>query len=300
VYIAGWGRSGSTILGNILGQLDGFAHAGEVRGIWHQLPQESATCGCGARIRECPFWREVLREAFGGVCKVDPDAVRQLRNASTKLRHLPAMYFRGRNARADALGRFLEVSEKFYRAMWRVSGERVLIDSSKVPSYGLAIAMMRGARVRFLHLIRDPRATAYSWSREKYQPDGNVSLSRVSLARSSLFWTTWSAAIEAIRTKADGYLRVRYEDFVAEPERELRRILKFLERPGAPLPFLNEREVFLDPQHTVAGNPDRFLVGRVTIRPDDAWKAAMTTSAKRAVTALTWPLLLRYGYPIRS
>jgi len=30
LYIAGWGRSGSTILDNVLGQVDGFFSAGEL------------------------------------------------------------------------------------------------------------------------------------------------------------------------------------------------------------------------------------------------------------------------------
>jgi hypothetical protein len=48
--------------------------------------------------------------------------------------------------------------------------------------------------------------------------------------------------------------------------------------------------------HTVSGNRVRFLSGRVPIRQDDAWLAAMPTGQRRAVTALTLPLLGRYGY----
>jgi hypothetical protein len=40
----------------------------------------------------------------------------------------------------------------------------------------------------------------------------------------------------------------------------------------------------------------RFLNGRVPIRQDDAWQAAMPAGQRRAVTALTLPLLGRYGY----
>jgi hypothetical protein len=48
--------------------------------------------------------------------------------------------------------------------------------------------------------------------------------------------------------------------------------------------------------HTASGNPMRFSTGRIAIRPDDAWREAMPRTQRRAVTALTLPLLARYGY----
>ena len=53
LYIAGWGRSGSTIMGNILGQLPGFAHVGELSNVWSRGVIEDSLCGCGARFSEC-------------------------------------------------------------------------------------------------------------------------------------------------------------------------------------------------------------------------------------------------------
>ena len=36
LYILGWGRSGSTVLGNILGEVDGFFCAGELHYLWER------------------------------------------------------------------------------------------------------------------------------------------------------------------------------------------------------------------------------------------------------------------------
>jgi hypothetical protein len=44
----------------------------------------------------------------------------------------------------------------------------------------------------------------------------------------------------------------------------------------------------------------RFATGSVAIRPDDRWRTAMPAGQRRAVTALTLPLLARYGYPARA
>ncbi len=48
--------------------------------------------------------------------------------------------------------------------------------------------------------------------------------------------------------------------------------------------------------HTVSGNPVRFEAGPIEIRPDLEWRTALPTGKRRLVTALTWPLLRRYGY----
>jgi hypothetical protein len=54
--------------------------------------------------------------------------------------------------------------------------------------------------------------------------------------------------------------------------------------------------VRLSPNHQVAGNPMRFRTGRVDIRADEAWRTGFGAARRRLVTALTLPLLARYGY----
>jgi hypothetical protein len=48
--------------------------------------------------------------------------------------------------------------------------------------------------------------------------------------------------------------------------------------------------------HSVCGNPDRLRTGVVELEDDDEWTAAMSGADRRFVTAMAWPLLLRYGY----
>jgi hypothetical protein len=71
LYIAGEGRSGSTILGRIIGNLNGFVSTGELRLIWQHGLIQNIRCGCGVPFRECPWWTAVLAAAFGGTDQVD-------------------------------------------------------------------------------------------------------------------------------------------------------------------------------------------------------------------------------------
>jgi len=299
LYIAGFGRSGSTIFGNVLGQLDGFAHLGEVRQIWRALLDRSTMCGCGVPMDECPFWRRVVADAFGET-GIDADAARRKLQSSTKMRHLPALWRYRESSPHGALAEYLPLSQKLYEAMWRVSGGQTLIDSSKVPSYGIALKRMHAVNVYIVHLVRDPRAAAFSWSRQKYRSDGKPVFLPKKSAQSSLLWMAWNTATEAVKSQADGYVRIRYEDFVSDPTSEIHRIFAMLGRKPLRLPMISKHEVILTPQHTVGGNPNRFHTGPVEIRADEAWQHEMATRSKFAVTTLTGPLLLRYGYPITA
>jgi hypothetical protein len=54
--------------------------------------------------------------------------------------------------------------------------------------------------------------------------------------------------------------------------------------------------VTLGVNHTVMGNPMRLDQGPVRLRLDDRWKTSMGRMHRGIVTALTQPLLRRYGY----
>ena len=66
LYIAGVGRSGSTLLERMLGAVPGAVNTGELNAIFSRVSQQDQRCGCGEPFSECPFWREVGAEAFGG------------------------------------------------------------------------------------------------------------------------------------------------------------------------------------------------------------------------------------------
>jgi hypothetical protein len=161
--------------------------------------------------------------------------------------------------------------------------------------------MVEGVDLRVLHLIRDPRAAAYSWAKKKRQPDSpdREFMHRKSPTQSAVLWDAWNSAIEALwRDKPENYLRLRYEDFIAEPRHSFEQILKLVDEEEANLPLEGERAVKLGISHTVSGNPNRFDTGTVELRQDRAWQEKMKPRDKALVTAGTLPLLKRYRYPL--
>jgi hypothetical protein len=99
---------------------------------------------------------------------------------------------------------------------------------------------------------------------------------------------------------------MRYESLIERPREQLGRAVAFagLSAGGGSLGFVDDppgsaAAVELAPGHTIAGNPMRFATGRVELRSDEAWRTELPAPAARTVTALTRPLLRRYGYGAR-
>lgn len=302
LYVVGLGRSGSTILSNSLGQIPGFFSGGELNFIWRHNVIENRLCGCGRPFRECPVWTKVMDEAFGGMDGVDPREMMRLQNSGTRTRHIPSMLTeRGRRSLAGRLEKLLISYGRLYGAIGAATGSRVVVDSSKEPAHGFAMGMVPGVDFYVLHLIRDPRAAAYSWSKKKPQPDTDTRehMVRFSPTKSSALWDSWNASAETLwRRTPQRYLRLRYEDFVAEPRGSFGKILALVGESDAEPPLVGEREVKLGVSHTVSGNPNRFETGAVELRIDREWTSRMNSREKALVTSLTLPLLRRYGYPV--
>jgi hypothetical protein len=297
LYIAGWGRSGSTILDNVLGQVDGFFSTGEIRSIWDRGLIENWPCSCGAAFRDCDLWRSVFVEAFGGFERVDARRMTAIRDRFDR----PWKVFLPRGLASAAIAEYRSALTRLYAAVASVSGAKIIVDSSKTPAYCRILQDLSGFRVDIVHLLRDPRAVAFSWQRKRRWVHGEEAyMSRFGPTKSSLMWDGRQIATEAVGRRAPvRYLRLRYEDFVAAPEQGLARVLG-LTGIGTVPRFAEGRKLALQPIHGISGNPSRFARGTVELKADDEWLVGMKPADRWIVTMLTAPLLMRYRYPVAA
>ena len=157
LFIASMGRSGSTILDNILGQIPGFISVGEIKFVWERGIVENRRCGCGERFRSCPFWTRVFDRAFGGVDQIHiPEMVSAMNR--TRTRHFPFMLLPGseriyRRTQAE----YLEKLGSLYRGIAEESGSSVIVDSSKYPSHAFLLRLITDLDVRVLHMTPRPK-----------------------------------------------------------------------------------------------------------------------------------------------
>ncbi|MFJ8687728.1 sulfotransferase family protein [Micromonospora wenchangensis] len=300
LYLAGSGRSGSTLVTTVLGQYDGVFAAGELRYLWQRGEVENRPCGCGLPLRDCPLWGEVRRELPVQRAAAIAAGLR----GRLRMRGLPALLRRHRRGVRPVPAHPDDAAlADLYAAVARHTGARVVVDSSKLPPYGVLVDALPGIELRVLHLVRDPRATAFSWRRRRGL-DGDADpelMSRPPVWKAALLWLVWNTV--TVRLWADraptGYLRVRYEDLTADPEATLARIAAFAGVDPDGGPFTGPATVRLTPTHSVAGNPARHRTGPVPITADVQWRRDLSRWSYALVTALTAAGLRRFGYPWR-
>nr|MDT0658608.1 sulfotransferase [Micromonospora sp. DSM 115978] len=303
LFIAAWGRSGTTILDNVLNSYESVFSVGELSYIWLRGLQQRRPCGCGVPFPECPLWQEILRAAYGG----DPPTAAEmyaLQRRSLRVRHTPTLL---RDRTDPDVQRYRRLVSRLYRAVAEVTGATLVVDSSKSPADAAALSGVDGVEPYLLHVVRDPRAVAYSWSRTTAHHDPSVPglTHRHSPAESGGLWLGWNLLIERTARAFPGRHRLlRYEDFVVRPRDTVEGLLRFVGLPESVVsppaggPFVDQRTVRLRPNHTVSGNPSRFRSGEVSLRMDDRWLDQQPLVQRLISTTVSLPLLPRYRYPL--
>jgi hypothetical protein len=299
LFIGGYGRSGSTLLDHLLGEVDGFFSAGELRHVFQEGYLENRLCGCGAPFRECGFWRQVTEEAFGGMESFDVAELIRVKNRVDRYWRVPQLISgMGTPGRRADLSWYLGRLRSLYEAIGSVSGASVIVDSSKDVSHGYVLnAIGPPVEPYVCHLVRDSRAVAHSWARPKFNPGNGSQMNRYGPVRTSAEWVAINALTRLQRHVNPDYRLLRYGELATGPELAVRQILELVGEDGRTVPLIDGRRFANGgTHHTVAGNPDRFRRGEIEIRWDQSWRAGMPVTSRSVVTALTWPTLLRYGF----
>lgn len=299
LYVLGRGRGGSTIFANVLGGLEGFFSAGEIRALLDPVLESGAPCGCGAPMDRCVVWSSVLDELsdvdLAAAARWQREVVRE-RNLVRLLRQKPSEMDRW-----PALEGYVDTLTRLYGVLAGTAGATVVVDSSKRPSYGAVLRLLPDVAVYYVHLVRDPRASAYSWKHRRYESAMGGEVTRRNAVDSSVRWMVLNLEAEAL-LRVHGSrrgLRMRYEQFVEDPQGAVDGIASLLGVHVEKSPFVGERTVRLGVNHTVAGNPARFSTGTVELKDAGEWRDKQNRLDRWMSTAVSSPLLHLYGYRMR-
>jgi hypothetical protein len=292
----------------MLGELPRFISTGEVRFIWQRGLLENQLCGCGSPFRECPFWRAVGEEAFGGWDTLDADDLVALDRVLDRHRYIPLLVapWLSRNFE-KRLTHYVENLGRLYGAIDRVTHGACIVDSTKDAPFAFLLRCVPGLDLRIVHLVRDSRGVAFSWTKHIRKPEDVEAerfMNRYHPVEMGLRWVAYNVCFHLLGRLGVPRVMTRYEELVAAPRDELQRIAALLDDAvdGESFDFLNGQSVELGIHHTISGNPMRFQRGTIALTVDDEWKKRLGPVQRGLVSIFTFPLLLRYGYlwPARS
>jgi hypothetical protein len=228
VYIAGYGRSGSTVLDVLLGAHDRAVSVGELVYLGKEWRHNERNCACGSPYDQCPFWEDAL----DGV-----DEAKSLTRIVRRVEHRRALL---RLLTGMIPDRIRRIYRHYAQHLFDYAAERGnadwIIDSSKSARHAAgrfwALYNVAGLDVRVIHLVRDGRSVLRSvvekgtnWAMEGYREEKRFLAERTLVGwnlANSLAWTLGAAL------SGDRYLRVRLEDLLECPESTLHDIGSFI------------------------------------------------------------------------
>ena len=302
VYIGGCGRSGSTLLDRMLGEFPRLSSVGELRFVWQRGLVENQRCGCGSPFRECPFWKGVGEKAFGGWDKLDAQEMAALERSTDRHRYILFLIapwlWPGYRRR---LARYTNVLARLYQGIHRETGGGLIVDSTKDPPFAFLLRHVPGLDLRVVHLVRDSRGVAFSWTKRVRKPEKVDTVDFMNTyhpVEMGFRWMVYNLCFHLLERLGVARLSMRYEGLVRSPREEIERIAAYLGEDfrEEDFAFLQGDGVDLGVHHTVSGNPMRFERGVVRLALDEAWRTQLNPLHRRLVSFFTFPLLLGYGY----
>lgn len=295
IYIAGYGRSGTTLLDIALGQQPGVFATGELTALPRHVWSEREYCACRLRADECGFWGPVVATWMNAGLRDRMDSYGRTVARSEWLLDPRRLFWRfmpgnqGRSYHDDTLTLLREIAG--------ASGASIIVDSSKLPGRASALMSIREIEVFVVHMVRDGRGVAWSMMKP-YQRLVEAGIQKElkpkPLWYTAARWLMVNLGAEMLRARLPRRrsIRVRYEDFVADPQGIVKSILDLV---GHEYSTPDNLAGVIRPQHQIAGSRHR-MQEEISIRKDVGWTSQMPRSLQFAFAILTAPLLFRYGY----
>jgi sulfotransferase family protein len=287
VYVTGWGRSGSTVLNRLLSGPD-VVGVGELRWLWRRGVLDRESCGCGKPWDTCPLWGPAVRLLAREQGRDEERLALELdtigRRSASMLRQ-----WAGGSRMAQDRARYVTALRRLYETIGQVSGARVILDTSKHGGYAI-LARATGLNVTIVHLVRDPRAVVWSHRRHREAPAG-VFAQPMRPHAAPYVAIRWMARNVFAEVAVRPDVRLRYEDIVAKPDEALAGLWRAIGLP----PHSGQ-----SPTHVIAGNINRFDSTPLRLRSDDEWSRMQPRGQRLVTTALSLPVLRRYGYTVHG
>ena len=260
ILVVGDGRSGSTILEEILNNIENSVSVGESFRFWERYYKKETLCGCTKKIDECDLWTNVHNEMALHYNNITVDKIKE------NIRKVSSFGFRNELndwALTNDAKFFIGVISTFFSCIFSVSKSNIIIDSSKNPFWANFVAQYSGYDTYIIHLNRDLPSVANSWKKkvkmndyyiyDKYMPNkSSTEVIRTAL-RNKLM-------CRYLKKNNKNYHSLNYHNMCINTDAEIFGLASFVEEKIPQLDDLVHRK-----NHGISGNPFRHELNRKKI-----------------------------------
>lgn len=321
LYVAGSGRSGSTLLDMLLSRHSSIASLGEVHRLYMNLriDTDAHRCTCGERVSNCEFWKAVEDSLFDLYPERCVNGLRDLMTTDPKYLNIPDdntglniqepvptnIYKVGLSSLLLVLGskrlfdlfaiffssvslknRIAQDSHLLYDAVRHAIGKPIVVDSTKTPLRLKSLYMSRPENFKVLHLVRDGRAVAFA----------RVGRQGIDMSQAARIWKSEQRKLKAIllTVPKSKVIRVHYESLCMNTEEELRRVCEFLNINFEPGMMRFDKAA----THGLGGNPMRWRRDETEIVLNDRWRDEISCSQLNTFERIAGNLNRMLGYDL--
>ena len=255
IYIAGDGRSGSTLLEGVLSNITESISVGECHRFWNRYYQKDTVCGCSEPIEQCNLWSRVdaqLKEQNSTYdAQVMLQKVREIQQYRN-FKRIPQLLD------SPSWREFGDIVKSYYLSIASLTNSKIIIDSSKSIPWAYVLQHLDFADLHIIHLERNLSSVANSWKKQLVLPEytsKEVFMPRKSngVVLKSWIKVKWLARYLHKKARMEHY---QYEMLCRYPEDYLKRISVFIDET---IPLKN---LGFQYNHAIGGNPIRFKVDK--------------------------------------
>ena len=290
VYIGGVEHNGSTFLGTILGNHLAVEFVGELSLLPRVGWLSNYKCTCGEEIQKCNYW-ESVRDSWEKEVNDTVNSLVELESQVDRRYRFPQVVIQKRFFSKN-FATYSQYVCALFQSIQAVSGKSIIVDSSKRFSRALALSEVDCIDLKIIHLIRDARGVAYSFSKPKRLKQRSVWASTLRWNLSNISYGFIGKMLDESRLKV-----VRYEDFVEYPSETLNKISQFIGLDFSDIATkLVQNKSLAVGAHVGVGNGFLQNVKTVKLRSDQSWQQKMPRNKQQKVWAVTQWGMRHHGY----
>ena len=258
IYLMGTGRSGTTILEVLLVNNPGIFGIGEASYIFKDGFLANEECSCGDSALRCSFWKRVYQKL-----NLPNSELLTISNLIKEIEWhsgFPKLFMNF--VSPPKMSYYRDVIQRLFEAIKEVSGQNIVVDSSKYAGRDFALSRIFPGKVKTICVTRSP----YGLLKAFQKKDAGEQKPKSLLA--TLIYDTYvllCCRLVSFRTK-NRICHIRYDDLIVDYVGTLKKIEEGLSLDLSAVKEKIKRQDFLEVGHIVTGNRLRKK-GRVRFEP---------------------------------